>query len=87
VRYLPPIRWDHVAAGSVVLDGLGTPRTVQGLAKNTHADIIKIYLEGMPPIVVDPGSYAFPVELDAADAIGTLHAAGLHPVPIEGNAS
>jgi hypothetical protein len=86
MRYLQPIRLDQVTPGMVITDGANTPRAVLGIGTMRHRPgVLVIYLEGLPPIKVYAHEHAQPVELDAADAIGNLHAAGLNPAPIEGN--
>jgi hypothetical protein len=85
MRYLPPCPWRLVTAGTVVLDNHGTPRTVAARFENLGT--VLVLLEGDPNshyFAADNPAMAQPVELDAADAIGTLHAAGLNPAPIEG---
>jgi hypothetical protein len=76
VKYLPPTPWAVIRTGEVVLID-GTPRTV--LATDGTPTSRMIFAEGIPPIVVDPRTFATVVELDAADAIGNLYVAGLDP--------
>jgi hypothetical protein len=81
VRHLPPVRWADVTPGTVVL--LNAPRTI---VFNENYEGIRrlVWAEGIAPFAVRPDDPAYPVELDAADAVGTLFAAGLNPAPIEG---
>lgn len=85
MRYLPPIPWRSVAPGVIITDGTDTPRTVLHISRAARAGCLVIFLEGLPPVEVYVHEHAQPVELDTADAIGTLYAAGLNPAPIEGN--
>lgn len=81
MRYLDPIPWTAVAPGTVVLDARGVPRTVVGNWENLGTCLV--LLEGDPtPHYYADSTMVTPVELDAADAIGALYAAGLNPVPI-----
>jgi hypothetical protein len=80
MRHLPPVPWADVLPGTVVVDLPldPVPRTV--LANIPYEDVAgrrMILFEGRVPYVCSPQAMAQPVELDAADAIGTLHAAGL----------
>lgn len=82
MRYLPSIPWYAVTPGTVVLDARTVPRAVVG---NSPYDATRslVLLEGDPrPHYVTTTALVSPVELDTADAIGTLYAAGLNPTPI-----
>ena len=84
MRYLPPIPWHLVTPGTVVLDGTMTPRAV--VMNMPHSVTRTVLREGVPsPIAVRHDDLAQPVELDTADAIGNLFAAGFTVTPIEGN--
>lgn len=79
MRNLPPIPWSDVRPGAVVLFGI--PRTVA--AVRSIDDWLMVFVEGMGPFTVKPADLCTElVELDAADAIGSLYAAGLNPRPI-----
>lgn len=83
MRYLPPIRWADVMPGMVVMDSNGIARTV--LANDPYPPDRRLVLaEGVQPWHPWADEPAYLVELDATEAIGTLHAAGLNPTPIEG---
>lgn len=84
MRRLPPVRFDRIAPGTVITDGTGHPRTLLAITAAARPGILVIYVEGLSPVEVYAHEHAQPVELDAADAIGTLYAAGLNPTPIEG---
>lgn len=64
----------------------GVARTV--LVSGEHPRLVGhrvLLLEGLAePLIARNYQHACVVELDAADAVGTLYAAGLNPVPIEG---
>jgi bifunctional N-acetylglucosamine-1-phosphate-uridyltransferase/glucosamine-1-phosphate-acetyltransferase GlmU-like protein len=86
VRYLPPRPWLQVAPGDIVMSFNGTAHTV--LTNDPHPRLIghrTLLLEGVEPLIVRDFMHACVVELDESDAIGTLHASGLNPAPIEGN--
>jgi hypothetical protein len=88
VRHLPPCAWWNLTERSVVLIG-AVPRAVLDVQLTWNCGAVSAvtaFVEGMPPIDVT-GTHAQPVELDESDAIGTLHASGLNPAPIEENAS
>jgi len=69
-----------------VLDSHGTPRRVlENMQMGSAMGQRIVLVEGLSPIQVSNNWPAHPVELDAADAIGNLYAAGLNPTPIEGN--
>lgn len=85
MRYLQPVRWSDVTPGTVIMDNNGIARTV--LANDPHPRLAghrMLLIEGIEPQEIRDYQFAAPVELDAADAIGTLYAAGLNPVPIGG---
>lgn len=80
MRNLLPIPWSDVRPGAVVLFGI--PRTVAAV-KRASGNWLMIFVEGMGPFTVRPSDLCTElVELDAADAIGSLYAAGLNPRPI-----
>lgn len=81
MRYLSPVPWRDVRPGTVVLDRVGVVRTV--VMNLPNAITRTVALEGDPTVyTVSADQPITPVELDAADAIGNLHAAGLNPTPI-----
>ena len=76
MRHLPPVRFDQLTPGTVITDGAGTPRTV--IANDEARPGVRLLLlEGLPPLPVYAHEHADVVELDTADAIGNLFAAGL----------
>lgn len=78
MRHLPPVRWADVTPGTVVLlEGHTVPRTVAFNQDYAADGWHMIWMEGMSPFTVRPDDPAYPVELDTADAIGNLFAAGL----------
>jgi hypothetical protein len=89
VRYLPPRPWAQVKSGDVVMSFNGITRAV--IANDPHprlAGHCMLLLEGLAePLVVRDYMPACVVELDTADAIGNLYAAGFTVTPIEGNGS
>lgn len=89
MHYLPPRPWAQIEPGTVVT--LGVPRTVLSVSPSPliHPGMVIVLLEGVDPLIVPAADFAYPVELDAADAIGNLHTTGLHPTPAptEGNPS
>lgn len=85
MRYLPPQRWADVRPGTVVMDNNGVARAV--VTNDPHPRLTghrMLLIEGIAePVVARDFMFCAPVELDAADTIGTLFAAGLNPAPIE----
>lgn len=62
----------------------GTPRAVLAIRDYAAMPDRRIILaEGLQPFTVRFNDWASPVELDTADAVGTLFAAGFTVTPIE----
>lgn len=85
MRHLPPVRWADVTPGMVVIGQKRIPHTVLGIHPAVPPSYRIVLLEGLPPAMYHEADTVNVVELDAADAIGTLFAADLNPTPIEGN--
>ena len=80
MKLSPPIPWSLVPDGAVVL-WRGAPRRVL-LSPGPNGGVA--VLEGLNvPIYVLSGSMTQLVELDEADAVATLSAAGLNPEIID----
>lgn len=83
MKHLPPLPWHAIQPGAVVLTSDGVPRTVRVNVASGH-DRRVVLLEGLAaPELVGYDWPAYPVELDEADAICTLFAAGFTIEPIE----
>lgn len=83
MKHLPPTPWHLIAPGTVVLMDAAETRTVLQIVGDIHG--ITVYAEGLVPFRVRGDAYAQPVELDTADAIGNLFAAGFTVTPIKGS--
>lgn len=80
MKLSPPIPWSLVPDGAVVLWRDAPRRVLLGPGPNGDA----AWLEGLDvPMYVPPGSTTQLVELDEADAIANLAAAGLSPEIID----
>jgi hypothetical protein len=84
VRHLPPIRWADVTPGMVVIGQKRIPHAVIDIYPAALPGYRVVLLEGLPPGTYHDADCVGVVELDRSDAIGTLHASGLNPTPIEG---
>lgn len=83
MRYEPIKRWDEILPGDVIVDLSGVPRTVMIIGPPDSNDIRSVSCEGVPSFAVHNGHIIQTITLDELDAILTLHAAGLNPIPIQ----
>jgi hypothetical protein len=87
MKVLPARRWRDIVAGDTVIlppvvDPSATPRHVLAPPSRFVTAQAFAYLEGWPPLQVDPYDLITVVELDESDAIVNLLRAGLDVIPI-----